>query len=63
VAEEMAREVDGDAEEIPEEKLYQAQEQVQKLGHQITGLVDRQKDMDDLLVLLGIEIRCLEESK
>jgi hypothetical protein len=63
VAEEMAREIDGDAEEIPEEKLFQAQERVQKLSNQITGLVDRQKDLDDLLELLGIEIRLLEESK
>jgi hypothetical protein len=63
VAEDMAREIDDDAEEIPEEKLYQAQERVQTLSREITGLVDRQKDLDDLLELLGIEIRHLEESK
>ena len=63
VAEDMAREMDGDAEELPEEKLYHAQERIHTLGHQITGLLSRQKDLDDLLELLGNEIRHLEESK
>jgi hypothetical protein len=66
VAERMGRAADDDdSDELlsPEEMLYCAQGQMDSLGNQISGLMDREKDLQDLLELLGSEIRQLEESK
>lgn len=63
VAERMGREADEDEEILsPEEMLYCAQGRMDSLSGRINGLVDREKDLQDLLEVLGTEIQQLEES-
>ena len=66
VAERMGRASDdNDSDELlsPEEMLCNAQGRIDSVGDRISGLMDREKDLQDLLSLLGTEIRQLEESK
>lgn len=64
VADNMGRLEDGDDEILsPEEALYVAQNRIDSLGDRISVMVDREKDLQDLLELLGTEIQELEDSK
>lgn len=59
----MSRDLDEDAEQTPEEKLCLADQRILILASRMSGLMDRQKDMNDMLEELKTEIRDLEESK
>ena len=63
VADNMGREMDDDEVLSPEEMLYNAHGRVSTLSDRISGLVNREKDLQDLLELLGSEIQHLEASK
>jgi hypothetical protein len=64
VADNMGRIEDGeDVILSPEEALYVAQARINTLNDCIQGMVDREKDLQELLGLLKSEIQELEESK
>jgi len=64
VADNMGRAEDGDDEILsPEEMLYVTSGRMDSLSERIQGMMDREKDLQDLLELLGNEIQEFEDSK
>ena len=58
VAENLSRLEDGDDEILsPEEMLYVAQGRINSLNDRIQGMMDREKDLQDLIEVLGTEIQ------